>query len=71
MGLKRLSLPSFTISDEAKRNLVGLSALAVIVVGIWALAGWPWGLIAAGSPGAGFYVWGEVLRVRGSTRSSD
>lgn len=47
------------------RDITGLVSLALIVAGVWALAGWPWALIAAGTPAAVFYVWGEARSVRG------
>ena len=42
------------------RTLIGVSALALVVVGIWGLAGWAWAAIAAGLPVGAFYLWGEV-----------
>lgn len=48
------------------RDVVGLGALSLIVVGIWALAGWPWALIATGFPVGAFYLWGEVRTARGA-----
>jgi hypothetical protein len=42
------------------RTLIGLGALALVVAGIWGLAGWPWAAIATGLPVGAFYLWGEV-----------
>jgi len=50
------------------RDVVGLSALLLIVVGVWALAGWPWAAIATGLPVGGFYLWGEVRAARAPHR---
>lgn len=46
------------------RTLVGVASIGLIVVGIYGLAGWPWALIAAGTPAAAFYLWGETQAVR-------
>ena len=42
------------------RHAVGLGAIALVVIGVWGLAGWAWACIAAGTPFAAFYVWGEA-----------
>ena len=42
------------------RTLIGMGALALVVLGIWGLAGWAWAAIAAGLPVGAFYLWGEV-----------
>lgn len=47
-------------------DLIGLAAIGVICIGIWALAGWAWALIAAGTTPAGFYLWGQVRATRAS-----
>lgn len=48
------------------RNAVGLTSLALIVAGVWGLAGWQAGVIVAGLPFAGFWIWGEARRVVGN-----
>jgi hypothetical protein len=41
------------------RDLGGLACLAMVITGVWGLAGWAWALIAAGTPGTAFYLVGE------------
>jgi len=48
---------------ELVRTAIGLGAWALVVAGVWGLGGWPWGLIAAGLPVSGFYLFGEALRL--------
>lgn len=45
------------------RYLVGFAGLAAIVVGVWGKFGWEVGVIAAGLPFAGFFLWGEAMAV--------
>lgn len=45
---------------QAARHGIGLSALALIVAGVWGLAGWEWAAIAAGAPFQAFYLVGEA-----------
>lgn len=40
-------------------SMVGLGCIALVVAGVWAEFGRGWGLIAAGLPGAAFYLLGE------------
>lgn len=44
-------------------HAIGLAGVGAIVVGVWGLLGWPAAAIAAGLPFAGFWVWGQALRV--------
>jgi hypothetical protein len=50
------------------RDLVGLTALALVVAGIYGLAGWQWAAIATGFPVGGFYLWGEVRAAQAPPR---
>lgn len=46
------------------RNAIGLSALGLVVTGVWGLWGWQWAAIATGFPIGAFYVWGEIRSAR-------
>lgn len=50
------------------RNVIGIGALALIVIGVWGLWGWQWAAIVGGLPVAGFYLWGEVRAIQGPSR---
>lgn len=50
------------------RTLIGMGALALVVLGIWGLAGWAWAAIAAGLPVGAFYLWGEVRAAQAAGR---
>ena len=53
---------------EVARSGVGLAGVALIVAGVWGLGGWEWGVIAAGLPFGGFYLYGEARRVAPARR---
>lgn len=51
------------LSPVAK-HIVGYGGIALIVAGVWGLAGWQWGLITAGTPFAAFYLLGQFNDAR-------
>lgn len=53
------------ILRAAMPSLIGLASLALIVLGVWGLAGWAWASIAAGSVPAAFYVYGQWRLLQG------
>ena len=50
---------------DVTRGTVGMAGIAAVVVGIWGLAGWQVGLIAAGLPVGGLYYALEVRALFG------
>lgn len=46
---------------ELIRSAVGLGGWALVVAGIWGLGGWQWGMIVAGLPIGGLYVYVEAV----------
>jgi hypothetical protein len=41
-------------------HLLGLAGLSAVVAGVWGALGWQAGVIAAGLPFAGFWMYGEA-----------
>lgn len=53
------------------RALSVAGSFALIVAGVWGRWGWTWAAIAAGAPGFGFYLWGEIRRTLTHQRMED
>ena len=51
------------------RTVVGISAIGLIVVGVWGLWGWQWAAIVSGLPVAAFYIYGEIVEVQTRIRA--
>lgn len=41
-------------------HLVGVAGLSAVVAGVWGALGWQAGMVAAGLPFAGFWIYGEA-----------
>lgn len=49
---------------------LGLVGLGLVALGFAGWLGWPAAMIVAGAPFAGFWIWGESIRVMREWRSS-